>query len=180
MRYTKPQYWYHLTNQINWGHYKTLKPKSNVVFEDAGEPALPRICVGPSVPHCLASIHPSTLFKVYRTKYKVRAVIPWRVSDVSITKERWLVQPTEFVFVRRLDKDISSFIMDNSSSYRGWDVKNKSLEYFYAKTNQEMELRFFQKVFSYNGNFILSLEEAEKIWEEMVNELNESYWEIPF
>lgn len=49
----KPRYFYHITPE-DWGVKTTLKPKQ--VNQCCDEPVVARICVAPTVPHCLSAI----------------------------------------------------------------------------------------------------------------------------
>ncbi len=104
-KFHKPQYWYHLT-EMNWGDEVSLYPRKHGLHRQDTEPGIKRICVAPSVPHCLVALGLCLLgnVNVYRTKYKVQArvVNKKEVSDVLDTQEAWLLNKTEFVKVRTI------------------------------------------------------------------------------
>jgi hypothetical protein len=114
MRYTKPMFFYHVTRE-KWPKRIILRPKSNEQLNDCArapnEPKIARICVTPSLDHCLSAIE---LYEeeqnVYRTLRRVRARYPYRVQDVTITKERWLDKPTVFIRVATLNTDLVAAI----------------------------------------------------------------------
>jgi len=93
-RLTKPKLWYHISH-VDLGDTVEFSPRQ---IHEEGEPRRARICVAPTVAHCLAAIK---LFRgpysIYRTRDPVVAYYPYRVCDVRITRERWLLHPTVFV-----------------------------------------------------------------------------------
>jgi hypothetical protein len=103
--YTRRKYWYHLSSTLK--HTTVfLKPWDN----DRGfnrswkEPNVERICVAPSMAHCLAALPycPGDSYNVYRTKNKVKANSPSNVFDSHITLEGWIQKPTVFVKIGEL------------------------------------------------------------------------------
>ena len=106
-RTKRPQYYYHITDK-DWGKSVTLKPRVNGVNRGFDEPKLSRICVGPSISHCLASaVTNAAEMSIYRTRNKVLAYYPVEVHDVKYTREKWLLRPINFVYVGTLASSIS-------------------------------------------------------------------------
>jgi len=103
----RPQYYYHITFK-DWGKCITLKPRVGGVNRGLDEPKLSRICVGPSVAHCLASaVTNGAEMSVYRTKNKVLGYYPVEVIDAKYTREKWLLRPISFIYVGTLSSSIS-------------------------------------------------------------------------
>ena len=102
-------HYYHVTQAADWGKEIRLKPRNFGRNRAPEEPQTARICVGPSVAHCLtalgSSLYISTPIHIYRTKYRVTAVKPNHVEDARITKEMWLLRPIRFVHVGTLDAE---------------------------------------------------------------------------
>lgn len=108
----KPCYLYHVTTQ-NWGPKRVLRPlssNSKIVGNRGGnEPEIARICVGPDVARCLASIYwyiEKERVNIYRTARKVCSVEPWNVRDACVTQERWLLKSTTFHKVASISKSV--------------------------------------------------------------------------
>jgi len=99
----KRSFYYHVTRE-NMGSKIVLSPRA-IRCCDTREPDLDRICVSPTISGCFAAISiGSGEYNVYRTKDRVLAHIPKRVADVSVTREKWLLEPTEFVRVCKIPK----------------------------------------------------------------------------
>lgn len=103
MRYTKRQYFYHVSHK-SLGNNPVLKPRFGGSNRDMfGEPYVKRTCVSISPAYCFGAIPiKDSVYFIYRTKKRVRGVFPyqkdWRcVHDARITKERWLTYPVSFV-----------------------------------------------------------------------------------
>jgi hypothetical protein len=123
--FNRKRYWYHLSNTLKddnvhlspWGNDKGFN-------RDPREPNVERICVAPSIAHCLTAI-PYLLgetFNVYKTKERVKANAPYDVYDANITKEGWLQTKTEFVKIGvldfkiiEMDRDIEHVIPESAS-----------------------------------------------------------------
>lgn len=96
----RKRYWYFIT-QEDMGDKMTLSPRTPLNMGD-GEPKKKRICVAPTVAHCMSAIclydydcqHRST--HVYRTIRKVRGHETYDVPDAYFTKEHWLLSKTQF------------------------------------------------------------------------------------
>jgi len=99
------RYYYHVSSnliheyhdvKLNRNRTVTLQPYE---VECEGEPGLYRICVAPSVPHCLSAISVcGRELHVYRTSKPVHAYWPFWVPDSPITREKWLIKPTAFTY----------------------------------------------------------------------------------
>ena len=84
---------YHCS-EIDHGEHLTVVRKTPK-FPSSEEPPVPRLCVSPTVPGCLAGrlfdgLNP---VHVYATPKPVRGITPRNVWDEPITKERWLIPP---------------------------------------------------------------------------------------
>lgn len=103
--YSKRRYWYHVSTTL-WKKQVRLYPRNEDESPNRGatEPGGLRICVASSIEQCLTAI-PYTLhstFVVYRTKSPVVARRPRHTKDIfdwEVTKEGWLMKPTNFVKV---------------------------------------------------------------------------------
>lgn len=103
--YARRKYWYHLSSTIK--HKSVLlKPRDNSrgFNRTEAEPNDERICVAPSMAHCLTAIPycPGDTYQVYRTKSRVKANQPTKVFDSNVTLEGWIQKPTVFVRVGTL------------------------------------------------------------------------------
>jgi len=98
------QFYYHITDK-DFGEVILLKPRHTnddtphrPPYNEA--PDVARICVSPTIAHCLAALPLYILkdYKVYRTKRKIQAYFPIDVCDSRFTREKWILIPTTFVF----------------------------------------------------------------------------------
>jgi len=104
------RYYYHITSNDDfrkeWGDETTLSPiegnKGNRCWD---EPSNPRICVAPSIAHCISALPYCGKYQyfVYRTKDKEFACYPYGVEDSLVTKEKWTIKPTKFIFYGNFD-----------------------------------------------------------------------------
>lgn len=100
------RYYYHLTSN-DWGSEKLITPKEWSKGRGEWEPRFPRICVCPSIALCLSAFdNGESNLNAYRTKEKVKAIIPWDLSDQKITEEMWIDKPTQFVFISEIPRSI--------------------------------------------------------------------------
>jgi len=105
--YDKRRHWFHLSSMLQktgkfvlhpWGNNKSY----NRDIEN--EPDNKRICVAPTIAHCLTALpQGSHGIHIYRTYYKVKAKKPYDVFDAEITKEGWLTRPTIFMYIGTID-----------------------------------------------------------------------------
>jgi hypothetical protein len=104
------QFYYHISNtklHRSKSGEVTLTPRDYGDNRAQEEPDDARICVAPSVPHCLIALgtlaidNGDSLF-IYRTKNKVVGKPPYGVTDSHITKERWLTRQTKFVLTSKV------------------------------------------------------------------------------
>jgi len=101
------KYYYHITDNENWGDSILLKPKRDGFNRDSNEPHTPRICVCPTIEQCMIAIYLSYGYSVYRTKHKEVAIsAKERIFDGHITHEHWLKKPTQFIKVGTFNKRI--------------------------------------------------------------------------
>ena len=95
--WTKPRYWYHISRK-DLGDAKLFEPVENWANRDAMEPKGARICVAPSIAHCLVATVSTFQMTIYRTKTRMVAKRAHSdVWDAAITKEGWFLEPVEFV-----------------------------------------------------------------------------------
>lgn len=102
--YSYKRYWYHLSSTLTRKKYYIV-PWKNDDNRSGDEPEGKRICVAPSIAHCLTAI-PYGLtdsYHIYRTESRVKASKPDGVFDSHITKEGWLQTPTIFVKMGTID-----------------------------------------------------------------------------
>jgi len=110
------QYYYHVSpypilkcNRI--GKRILLRPLDSTEVSGRGlcEPMNSRICVAPTIQHCLSSIYisPNAPFiYVYQTCHPVLARYPYGVADSRVTREKWLIYPTWFKLVRIINPSL--------------------------------------------------------------------------
>ena len=97
--YTAPRYWYHIsTTLINKFEHLTPRDNSRSLNRSSCEPNDKRICVAPTIAHCLAAVPyvPGDEFTIYRTHRKITASAPRGIYDAHLTNEGWLQTPTMF------------------------------------------------------------------------------------
>ncbi len=111
--WTKPRFWYHISEK-NLGYKAYFEPRE---IECLGEPSRPRICVSPTVAHCLSAICAHDKVYVYRTYRKMSARYPYGICDSYITKERWLFGET--CFLRQLTIKYDDLGLHEFSCARG-------------------------------------------------------------
>lgn len=103
------RFYYHISNtklHRSKSGEVTLTPRDYGDNRAQEEPDDARICVAPSVPHCLIALgslstEGDSLF-IYRTKNKVVGKPPYDVPDARVTKERWLTRQTKFVLTSKV------------------------------------------------------------------------------
>ena len=96
-----PRHYYHVTQASELNAVRiVLQPRcgKHTAWD---EPRTPRICVAPTPIHCLAALGECLEYglpiRIYRTAKPEVAQKPEYVEDAKVTKERWLLEPTEFV-----------------------------------------------------------------------------------
>jgi len=97
--YTAPRYWYHVSATLTKKQvYLAPRDNSKSINRNYSEPNDKRICVAPSVAHCLTAIpyHPGEKYTIYRTFRKCIASQPREIYDAHITNEGWITYPTMF------------------------------------------------------------------------------------
>jgi hypothetical protein len=94
-----PRYWYHISTTLT-AKRVYLAPRDNrrSMNRSSCEPNDKRICVAPTVAHCLAAVPyaPGEKYIIYRTFRKCRATQPNGIYDAHITDEGWIQYPTMF------------------------------------------------------------------------------------
>ena len=108
--FTKRRYWYHISTTLKykeillkpWDNARSLMSKAS--NRDYSEPDTERICVAPSMAHCLTAVPycPGDTYHIYRTKSRIKANKPEDVFDSNITQEAWIQKPTVFVNIGTL------------------------------------------------------------------------------
>ncbi len=103
------QYYYHCSTRCL---PTTLYPRKTGEHRPFSESETPRICVGPSVPHCMIALGTLLLngdkIHVYRTTKKVNAKpADETVHDADITHEHWRTTPTTFTHIYTIKPDAS-------------------------------------------------------------------------
>ena len=136
------QYLYHITKANWWGEKITLFPRAYGDNRSFDEPNVSRICCAPTIENCLIAIpiEEFEIVNVYRTMNKVESVRPYRILDAHITQERWLTEPTDFIFIKNVDfvkeKFIEQFKEPKNNGYllggnciesRKWQKKMKTI-----------------------------------------------------
>lgn len=99
------RYWYFVTQDF-MGNQMELKPRIPFSAGD-DEPLVYRICVAPTVAHCMSAIsmQPSDPIYVYRTARKLTAEKAWDVGDSPITHEHFLRRKSKFEFVAAISPE---------------------------------------------------------------------------
>jgi hypothetical protein len=103
--YDEERYWYHLSSTLNRKTHRLVPwGNSDGMNRSDSEPSGKRICVAPSVAHCLTALPYclSETYTVYRTKDPVIAKRSHGVFDANVTKEGWIETPTVFVNIGTL------------------------------------------------------------------------------
>lgn|SRR3990167_10649152 len=94
------RYYYHITHK-KWPKKIKLLPRTYGEHRCSDEPAISRICVSSTIQGCLIALgwclEHAKCICIYRTKNKVIASKPRKITDAKITKEMWLVEPTKFI-----------------------------------------------------------------------------------
>ena len=104
--YLFPRYWYHISSTLTETEI-TLTPRNGDQSFNRGptEPEGERICVSPSIAHCLTAVPYCLVYDyvIYRTKKRIKAHRPYDVFDSNITLEGWIKVPTEFIRVGSIE-----------------------------------------------------------------------------
>ena len=97
----KAQFLFHVTSE-EWGEEKILLPRDDGDNRDMSEDPIDRVCVSPTLSQCLSAIPYSNYkeYNIYRTEKEVRAYYANKsVFDRKITREKWLLEETKFIWV---------------------------------------------------------------------------------
>lgn len=158
-RQTKRRVWYHITKE-NLGKEVLLTPFVPASF---GEPLVPRICVAPTIGHCLGALRHD--IKSYRYVYFTvgKAFFPKReyisvpeylktaqytyltrkgnklvydVCDKHITEEKWILEPTVFYRCNILSKEFSGRIDSKFPKFEIGSGDEASQEMFIKLVNK--------------------------------------------
>lgn len=105
-RCVTPRFFYHITDQP-WDDIVTLHPRVDGYYRGEDEPEVARICVAPSLFHCVLAIpynrHKKEPYKLYVTAEKVRPYKPYGIYDARKTHEKWIREECVFRFVKYVD-----------------------------------------------------------------------------
>ncbi|MDO8610679.1 MAG: hypothetical protein Q7R95_09105 [bacterium] len=96
------RFYYHLSRR----HSKKtiiLKPYIGDCWPEF-ESKIKRICVSITPAHCLLALpyFKTTSFNVYRTKEEIFVKYPCNVLDAEYTKEKWIIEETEFIKIDKI------------------------------------------------------------------------------
>lgn len=133
------RYWYFVTGNY-FGDKVRLFPR---LPHTAGpdEPKLKRICVAPTIAHCLSAVVMyDRVANIYRTERRVKATRCWDVGDSEITKEHWLFRPINFELVGSID---ISHVADNME-HRGYS-KSDGNGYLIQKKEKRAITKFLAR-----------------------------------
>lgn len=97
--------WFHCT-EIDHGDVLTIErrpPKHRL----PAEPDTPRLCVCPSVPECFGArlFNPLKTVHVYATRKPQNGIKPIGIWDQGLTREHWLIPPTQLRKVAQIESD---------------------------------------------------------------------------
>ena len=151
------RHYYHIS--LHFIENLVLEPRSSHHPEcsrDVGEPSIARICVAPSVAHCMSAIAMySKVLYIYRTKHRVLGTQPYKVSDAKLTRERWLLRPTEFVLAGKIGhRKMSQFLSE-------WDQFQYD-DHYWSMAIQRRFLKF-TKIFLDDENLTFPAEKLELV-----------------
>lgn len=106
----KKAHYYHLSPK-DFGDSIIFHPRNRMYGGEA--PKVGRICVAPSFTHCLSAIFfIQKEAYLYRTLKKVQAHYPYRVHDSKNTKEKWLLNSTEFIKINTISEKVMRYLSD--------------------------------------------------------------------
>lgn len=102
-----PKYFYHCTTEYVGSTLTVHRRKPKYAAD--GEPAVPRLCVCPSIAECFAArlFQEASPVYCYRTRKLVRGIAPYSTWDACITRERWLIPPMQLSLVCTVPAQIS-------------------------------------------------------------------------
>jgi len=100
--YSKKRYWYHLSYSLDRDEIE-ICPWDKRTHRSAGEPDGRRLCVAPSVAHCLTALPHREKYYIYRTPSKFLVEEPDGVYDSEITKEGWITQRIKLIRIGTID-----------------------------------------------------------------------------
>jgi hypothetical protein len=161
-QWSKPKYWYHITDATNWSDEQTLNPIEHIGYEC---PYIKRICVAPTVPQCLAAIcFWKGKLRVYRTMHKHRAAKAMFVSDQEITDEHWLFEECKFIFLEHIDETLMTILLNKSFNCRGWHHLSDPEIVKNTINNQKQDLALYKRIFTDTGKLKLTRKEICNIY----------------
>jgi hypothetical protein len=134
--YDYKRYWYHLSLTLKNKEYCLVPWDNDKGFNRSDdEPNIERICVSPSIAHCLTAIPYSfsDTYNIYRTKNCVKVKKPFgNVFDSHITKEGWLLNPTNFIKIGTLTlaNVDNNYIIDEAATSGDSKMSKKVLKWW--------------------------------------------------
>jgi hypothetical protein len=132
------RYWYHISTTLKH-KFEYLTPRDNrgSFNRSSSEPNDERICVAPTLAHCLTAVPyvPGEKFTVYRTARKCIASSPKDIYDATITKEKWIQTPTMFnrigfLSLSKLSDELRIDIIGESASSNSLSQCGKVLKWW--------------------------------------------------
>ena len=168
-RKTKVQFFYHVSTK-NMGTRVVLSPRQNRIFFTACEPVFPRICVAPTVPHCLSALDitylDTSFLYVYRTLRPVRAMFPIQQEFVSLKKKekRRFSAPASWysnTILKVCDVDITKekWLLEPRTFTQTVVIDRiETTDVMFEREHkpyvpqQEQELEFYQEMFNNDGS----------------------------
>lgn len=123
--YGSPRYWYHISTNLKKKVIDLIPLNSyhkDIVNRPLSEPSDARICVAPSVEHCITALPYcyGDIYNIYRTQNEVIANPPRNVHDSDVTLEGWIQEPTTFVKIgvfhlKDVDPHVREIITESAS-----------------------------------------------------------------
>ena len=141
------RYYYHITGR-RWKKTVKLFPRSEGENRAVSEPDTPRICVAPSISHCLIAMSLTVdnyvdNFSIYRTHNKTTAFFPHEILDSYITRERWLTFPMKFKKIGTLNKNskaLTTFVRNGEGlTFGDGDIESMCFQRKWLKKFQAIE-----------------------------------------
>lgn len=111
-----------------------LSPRIRGENRSDSEPRVARICVAPSIEHCLTAVPYSNYkFNVYRTLRKVRAKPAMEIIDAGVTKEHWITKRVNWIQVGMIDLSEFNAPYECASACEDLDLVRETLKKWQKK-----------------------------------------------
>lgn len=124
---TRKRFFYHLSDVDHGPTLKTTKRPPKCRAES--EPDVPRLCVAPHIPDCLAAklMRLDRTVWIYRTDRPIKGVKPFKLWDEILTGERWMWHPASVVKIGSLTPDQIVRVQQPLHRFHGhgWDAGYK-------------------------------------------------------